>query len=283
MCTTFHRGGGRTGRHAALVATREQLRPGEFLFAFLDDIHVVCLPGQNWRHSRDLAGGNLLPCTSISRQSVHPEQLRTAAVARIQRIQASLGALQPEDTEERRVLLCALEKAKRQAQVPPLEKQILAPEEYVTLPERRSASCNTMPPLPRPGIPESRTRQRSRCSRCRRRRRSLAEIKGTTSPIRRCQFCHLRIPLEKWPVFSKWSWNCNASCSTMVSLWSHRGLVVQSPISPFRIRKREDYVPATEHEVLEWMVDRHEDMTAALIARNTTEAARISSLITDAT
>ena len=30
-------------QHAALVATQEQLRPGEFLFAFLDDIYVVCL------------------------------------------------------------------------------------------------------------------------------------------------------------------------------------------------------------------------------------------------
>ena len=40
-----------------------------------------------------------------------------------------LGAPQPEDTEERQVLQSALEKAKRQAQVPPLEKQILATEE----------------------------------------------------------------------------------------------------------------------------------------------------------
>ena len=31
-------------QHAALVATQEQLRPGEFLFAFLDDICIVCLP-----------------------------------------------------------------------------------------------------------------------------------------------------------------------------------------------------------------------------------------------
>ena len=54
-------------------------------------------------------------------------------------------------------------------------------------------------------------------------------------------------------------------------------------ISPSRIRKREDCVRATEHEVLEWMTDRQEEMTAALIARNPTEAARISSLITDAT
>ena len=66
-------------------------------------------------------------------------------------------------------------------------------------------------------------------------------------------------------------------------LQQHGVLVVPSPISPFRIRKREDYVPATEHEVLEWMADGQEDMTAALIARNTTEAASISSLITDAT
>ena len=42
-------------------------------------------------------------------------------------------------------------------------------------------------------------------------------------------------------------------------------------------------MPATEHEVLEWMTDRQEEMTAALMARNPTEAARISSLITDAT
>ena len=31
-------------QHASLVANQEQLRPGEFLFAFLDDINIVCLP-----------------------------------------------------------------------------------------------------------------------------------------------------------------------------------------------------------------------------------------------
>ena len=63
---------------------------------------------------------------------------------------------------------------------------------------------------------------------------------------------------------------------------SQGGSAVPS-ISPFCIPKTEDYVPATEHEVLEWMADRQEEMTAALMARNPTEAARISSLITDAT
>ena len=54
-------------------------------------------------------------------------------------------------------------------------------------------------------------------------------------------------------------------------------------VSPFRIRKREDYVPATEQEVMEWMTGRQGDMNAALLSGNPSEAARISGLITEAT
>ena len=75
--------------------------------------------------------------SSTNRQSVHPDQLKAAASARIQRIQISLGALQPEDVEERQALLAALEKAKRQADVPPVEKQILATEEYLARAKKR--------------------------------------------------------------------------------------------------------------------------------------------------
>ena len=42
----------------------------------------------------------------------------------------------------------------------------------------------------------------------------------------------------------------------------------------------EDYVPATEHEVTEWMADLHEEMNAALVSGNPMQAARISGLIT---
>ena len=52
-------------------------------------------------------------------------------------IQASLGAPQPKDTEERQALLSALEKAKRQAEVSPMEKQILATEEYLARAKKR--------------------------------------------------------------------------------------------------------------------------------------------------
>ena len=54
-------------------------------------------------------------------------------------------------------------------------------------------------------------------------------------------------------------------------------------VSPYRSRKREDYEPATEQEVLEWLADRQEDMNTALMAGNPSEAARISGMITDAT
>ena len=59
--------------------------------------------------------------------------------------------------------------------------------------------------------------------------------------------------------------DCSDSCSSIPP----QGVpVVSTSISPFQIRKREDFVPATEHEVLEWMAGRHEEMTAALMARN---------------
>ena len=153
------------------------------------------------------------------------------------------------------------------AQVPPLEKQILATEEHIARAKKRLLQHDaTIAEVDVQGVADGED--------------LLQKLQQQLAD----PAMHLRIPLEKWPVFSKWSWICNGSCSNMVFLWSHRGVpVVPSPISPFQIRKRGDYVPATEHEVLEWMADRHEDMTAALMARNPTEAACISSLITDAT
>ena len=44
----------------------------------------------------------------------------------------------------------------------------------------------------------------------------------------------------------------------------HQGVLVNpTVVSPFRSQKREDYVTATEQEVMEWMTDRHEEMKAA--------------------
>ena len=52
-----------------------------------------------------------------------------------------------------------------------------------------------------------------------------------------------------------------------------QGLVAPLVVSPFRSRKREDYVPATEEEVLEWLADGQDDMNTALITGNPVEAA----------
>ena len=190
----------------------------------------------------------------VSRQSVFPEQLRAAAVARIQRIQASLGALQPENTEEyiarakKRLLQHdatiaaarqALEKAKHDKEV---DVQGVADGEDLMQKLKTQVADPTMPTL----LPADAVREVTRLQ------QMVVELQ------RQLQQHGVPVLPQKVPV-------------------------VPSPISPFRIRKREDYVPATEHEVLEWMGDGQENMTAALTARNTTEAARISTLITDAT
>ena len=74
-------------RHAALVATQEQLRSGEFLFAFLDDIYRRLSPGQSWRHSRDLAGGTFPPYTHFNSfgedKSLEQRRRRTGSMRHI--------------------------------------------------------------------------------------------------------------------------------------------------------------------------------------------------------
>ena len=37
------------GQHKALVSVQAQLQEGERLFAYLDDIHVVCAPERVWK------------------------------------------------------------------------------------------------------------------------------------------------------------------------------------------------------------------------------------------
>ena len=74
----------------------------------------------------------------------------------------------------------ALEKAKRQAQVPPLEKQILATEKYLAKSEGTPLATRCHHCRSQRGVAESRTRQGSRCARCRRRRRSLEKVEDTS-------------------------------------------------------------------------------------------------------
>ena len=52
-----------------------------------------------------------------------------------------------------------------------------------------------------------------------------------------------------------------ADASTEVARLQQMVMELQKQLhSPFRIRQREDYVPATEQEVIKWMTDRQEDM-----------------------
>ena len=74
---------------------------------------------------------------SWDRPSMPPQQMRAAATERVSRIKASLAALRAEDTEDMSVLQVALEKAQRQASVPPVDHQIKATEDFIGRAKKR--------------------------------------------------------------------------------------------------------------------------------------------------
>ena len=160
----------------------------------------------------------------------------------------------------------------------PMEQQIHATEEYLA--RARNASCNTMRRLL---LPER------RCKKPNTTKKSMCKVSPTGKTLRKLKTQAADPTLPTLPI----AWRSGlapasgrgfATTVAATSVVPTQGVsAVTSSTSPFRIRKREDYVPATEHEVLEWMADRQEETTATLMARNPTEAARISSLITDAT
>ena len=71
------------------------------------------------------------------RPSVPPQEIRAAATERVSRIKASMAALRAEDTEEMSILQVALDKAQRQAAVPPVDHQIKATEDFIERSKKR--------------------------------------------------------------------------------------------------------------------------------------------------
>ena len=185
---------------------------------------------------------------SASRQRVNPDQLRAAASARIQRIQASLGALQSEDIEERQALLSALEKAERQ-EVPPMEKQILATEECLARAKKRLLQHDATIAATREALQKAEHDKEVDVQGVdgedllKKLKRQVAVPTLLTlpaaDPVGEAQL-HMVVDLQR-----------QLQHGTPV-VPTHGVSAVPSSISSFRIRKREDHVPATEHEV-EWM------------------------------
>ena len=71
-----------------------------------------------------------------------PEMNRTAAVAKISRIQASIAALGDDDPEEVEVPKRALEKAQIQARTPPPERQIAQAIQFIERAKKRLAGAD---------------------------------------------------------------------------------------------------------------------------------------------
>ena len=71
-----------------------------------------------------------------------PESNRSAAAAKIARIQASIAALGDEDPEEVELLKKALMKAELQAKIPPLETQIAHAVQFIERAKKRVAGAD---------------------------------------------------------------------------------------------------------------------------------------------
>ena len=152
------------------------------------------------------------------------------------------------------VLVASLKKAQRDAQEMPVEAQIRAREVFIERAKKRIEQIDL-----------------ERAAEVRRLEESQKRLEELRAMI-------LVQPVAPQPV------DASAEVSRFQQMVLDLQRQLQGPVaplvvSPFRSRKREDYVPATEQEVLEWL----EDMNTVLMAGNPLEAGRISGLITDAT
>ena len=197
-------------------------------------------------------------------QVVFDPEARMAAgrdkVARLEQAIAAMGDLKGPAMD---ALVTALKRAQQEAQEMPLESQIQAREAFLERARKRLVH-----------IDQERAAEVLRIQECERRLEELRVAQNV-------QQAKPSVP----PVDAAGE---VARLQQMVSelqrqLQHQGGLVVAPAIVPSRIRKREDYVPSTDQEFLEWMADRQEDMNAALMAGNPAEAARVSGVITDAT
>ena len=238
-------------------------------------------PSVQWRHVQDLS--NMFVRRQVRRQPaarVCPGSIEGSS-KRVDPEDPSI-ALQPEDKEERQALLTALEKAKRQAEVPSMEQQIHATEEYLAKAKKRLLQHDATIAAAREAMLKAEHDKEFDVQ-------GVADEEDLLRKLK-TQAADPTLPVPVADPVGEVAQLQQVVADLQRQLQQHAAPVVPTQgvsavpsISPFRIRKREDYVPATEHEVLEWMTDRQEEMIAALMARNPTEAARISSLITDAT
>ena len=187
-----------------------------------------------------------------------PDARVGAARERVARLEQAIAAMGNCQGPELDMLITSLKKAQKDAQEMPLEAQIRAREAFIERSKKR--------------IEQFDVERAAEVQRLEESQRRLEELRAMV----------LVQPIAPQPV------DASAEVSRLQQMVLDLQRQLQGPVaplvvSPFRSRKREDYVPATEEEVLEWLADRQEDMNTALMAGNPVEAGRISGLITDAT
>ena len=192
----------------------------------------------------------------------------------------SLGALQPEDVEKRQALLSALEKAKRQAEEPPVEKQILATEEYLARAKKRLSQHDVKIAAAREALQRAEQNKE-------------VDLQGIADGETLLQKLKTQVPDPTSPTLPAADPVGEvARLQQMVAdlqrqLQQHGSPVVpqcgpvqESPLKRGRVL-REDFVPHTDDELAQWMHARQSEMDAAIATGHTSEVCRLAALVAE--
>ena len=189
---------------------------------------------------------------SVPRASFPPEQLRAAASARVLRIQASIAALQPEDTEEMEALQRALTKAQRQMVVPPIDQQIVATEEYVTRVQKRLQKHDVSIAEARKALEEAERAKETDV-------RGLADAENLLQRLRRQA---TEVPVHE-PVLPSEVVSLQQRVQQLQTERDSFAKMVQEQVQESPLKRgrvlREDFVPHTDEELAQWMYARQSE------------------------
>ena len=192
------------------------------------------------------------------------------------RIQASIAALQPEDTEELEALQRALTKAQRQMSVPPVDQQISATEEYVKRVQKRFLKHDVAIEAARKAVEEAERAKEADVQ-------GLADAENLLQRLRAQATAVPEPPVPPSEVvgLQQRVLQLQTERDAFAKMVQEQGLTGQeSPLKRGRFL-REDFVPHTDEELAQWMHIRQSEMQAAIAAGHASEVCRLAALVAE--
>ena len=213
-----------------------------------------------------------------------PDDNRAAALAKIARIQASIQVLGTEDTEELHVLKESLKKAENAAKIPPPQVQIDHALEFIKRARKRLESADDKiakaaqalrfaqeeKELDMKGIAESEALVK------RLREEVDQNLFGASAECGKTVTQVAQFPGDGPP--PQWAQELMELRQQVAQL---RGEDRTEGGEPCKKRLREDYVPMSTEDLVQWMADRQKDLQEAMLSGRTHDVTRLAQLVAE--